>query len=102
VPSAAGAAAPTQPLAVMLNSPELAALVERAHSANPDLGVAAARIQQARAQLRSARAESLPVASASLGIGGTASGRGGSRPVRPAAGRGGASISPGKPICSDG
>jgi outer membrane protein TolC len=45
-----------------------------------DLGVAAARIQQARAQLRSARAESLPTASASLGIGGTASGRGGSDP----------------------
>ena len=69
---------PTQPLAIVMNAPELAALVARAHAANPDLGVAAARIQQARAQLRGVRAEALPVASASLGIGGGASGRGGS------------------------
>jgi multidrug efflux system outer membrane protein len=62
----------------MLGSSELAALVARAHAANPDLAVAAARIQQARAQLREVRAEALPVASASLGIGGSASGRGNS------------------------
>lgn len=80
VPAALGAAAPTQPLAAMLDAPELAALVERALSANPDLAVAAARIQQARAQLREARAEALPSVSGSLGIGGTASGRGGSDP----------------------
>jgi NodT family efflux transporter outer membrane factor (OMF) lipoprotein len=76
VPSPASGV-PAQPLAVMMNAPELAALVARAHAANPDLGVAAARIEQARAQLREARAEALPVASASLGIGGSASGRGG-------------------------
>lgn len=67
---------PMQPLAAMMNAPELAVLVARAYAANPDLAVAAARIQQARAQLREVRAEALPVASASLGIGGSASGRG--------------------------
>ena len=73
----AGSNVPAQPLAVMMQAPELAALVARAHAANPDLGVAAARIQQARAQLREVRADALPVASASLGLGGSASGRGG-------------------------
>lgn len=80
VPAAAGASAPTQPLAATLGSAELAVLVERAMGANPDLAVAAARILQARAQLREVRADALPVASASLGIGGSASRRSGGDP----------------------
>ncbi|HZG44819.1 MAG TPA: efflux transporter outer membrane subunit [Allosphingosinicella sp.] len=84
---------PTQPIAAMLGSSELAALVARAHAANPDLAVAAARIEQARAQLREVRAEALPVASASLGIGGSASGRGNSDAFDLRAGAAGLDIS---------
>ncbi|WP_166042119.1 efflux transporter outer membrane subunit [Sphingosinicella sp. YJ22] len=54
-------------LAASLRSPELSALVAQALAANPDLGAAAARIQQARAQLRTARAESLPTGSLAVG-----------------------------------
>ena len=57
----------TRPLAKALRSPELNALIAQALAANPDLGAATARIQQARAQLRTARAESLPTGSLTLG-----------------------------------
>lgn len=70
----------TRTLAEVFGSPELAALVQRALAANPDLGAATARIQQARAQLRSARAESLPTVSASLGTRATATDDRGSSP----------------------
>src|SRR5688500_2244417 len=57
----------TRRLAEALRSPELSALVAQALAANPDLGAATARIQQARAQLRTARAESLPTGSLTIG-----------------------------------
>ena len=57
----------TRRLAEALRSPELSALVAQALTANPDLGAATARIQQARAQLRTARAESLPTGSLAIG-----------------------------------
>jgi outer membrane protein, multidrug efflux system len=63
-----------------LGSAELERLVTDALSANADLGVAAARIDQARAQLRLARAEMLPVVSASAGVGGSRADGGGSKP----------------------
>lgn len=50
-----------------LGSPELIDLIERALRRNPDLGIAAARVDQARARLRSARAASLPTVSLSAG-----------------------------------
>src|SRR3712207_5863627 len=55
-------------LAAAFGSPELAALVRRALSANADIGAAAARIEQARAQLGAARAAALPVVTASAGL----------------------------------
>lgn len=63
-----------------LGSPELEQLIARALSANADLGVSAARIDQARAQLRLARAEMLPVVSASAGLAGSRAGGGGVKP----------------------
>lgn len=64
------AQAPAQPaaLAATLGSGELQALVARALAANADLGVAGARMEQARAQLGIARAASLPIISASGGL----------------------------------
>ncbi len=50
-----------------LGSPELTELVGRALRRNPDLAIAAARVDQARARLRSARAASLPTVSLSAG-----------------------------------
>ena len=64
---AAGAAFPAS-LAAGFASPELEALVARALSANADLGVAAARVEQARAQLAIARASMFPIVSATGGI----------------------------------
>ena len=55
-----------------LGSPELSDLIERALRRNPDLGIAAARVDQARARLRSARGASLPTVSLSAGGSGTA------------------------------
>lgn len=54
-----------------LGSPELAQLIDRALARNPDLGIATARIDQARALLRVARAAMLPTVTASAGLGGT-------------------------------
>lgn len=70
----------TRRLAEALRSPELSALVAQALAANPDLGAATARIQQARAQLRTARAESLPTGSLSIGGRGVRSDDPGSSP----------------------
>lgn len=61
-------------------STELKALIDRALAANADLGVATARIAQARAQLRLARAEMLPVVSGSAGLSGSRTGGGGTKP----------------------
>lgn len=47
--------------------PQLGALVERALANNPDLGVAAARVREARAQERAAHAQLLPTLDASAG-----------------------------------
>lgn len=51
-------------------SAELARLIERALVQNPDVAIAAARIDQARAALRIARAAMLPTVSASAGLSG--------------------------------
>ncbi|HEY0327391.1 MAG TPA: efflux transporter outer membrane subunit [Allosphingosinicella sp.] len=67
VAPADGLAGETASLAAGMRSPELGLLVERALAYNPDLGAAAARIQQARGQLRTARAESLPSGGLSIG-----------------------------------
>ena len=50
-------------------SPELVALIQRARAANTDLGIARARVVQARGQLGVARAATLPTVSASAGAG---------------------------------
>lgn len=65
---AAAQGAPAESLGAALGSPALEALTLRALAANPDLAVAAARIEQARAQLRLARAEAMPSAFASAGL----------------------------------
>ena len=54
-------------LGTALHSPELAELIVRAKTANADVAIAAARIQQARAQLRRARSAMLPVFGGSIG-----------------------------------
>jgi NodT family efflux transporter outer membrane factor (OMF) lipoprotein len=61
-------------------SSELEQLIARALAANADLGVAAARVGQARAQLRLARAEMLPVVSGTAGLAGSRAGGGGVKP----------------------
>lgn len=50
-----------------LGSARLASLIDRALQRNPDLGIAAARVDQARALLRSARASLLPTATLAAG-----------------------------------
>jgi len=53
-----------------LGSAELARLIDQALVENPDVAIAAARIDQARAALRIARAAMLPTVSASAGLSG--------------------------------
>ena len=65
------ASAPARSLADAFGSAELAALLDRAAAANTDIGVATARVAQARALLRSARGAMLPVVTASAGASGT-------------------------------
>lgn len=57
-------------LGTALGSPALAALIDRALVQNPEVGISAARIDQARAALRIARAAMLPTVSASGGLAG--------------------------------
>lgn len=52
------------PLADLLGDPELAELIERARANNPDIAIAAARLDTARAELTAAREASLPELSA--------------------------------------
>jgi outer membrane protein, multidrug efflux system len=63
-------------LGAAFRSPELAELTARALRANPDLGIAAARIRQARGELAGARAALLPTAGLSLDVGGATRGGG--------------------------
>ena len=58
-------------LGTALGSPALEALIARAAVANTDVGIAAARIRQARALLGAARGAMLPAVTASAGISGT-------------------------------
>lgn len=81
-PGAYGAyagAADRSHLGIALGSPELARLIDRALVQNPDVGVATARIDQARALLRIARAAMLPTVTASGGLGAS----GTDRPTNP-------------------
>lgn len=59
-------------LATLLSSPELARLTAEAASGNPDIRIAAARIDRAAALLGRARLAALPQVSASLGTNGNA------------------------------
>ena len=72
-PSAAAEAGlpPPANLGDAFGSDELEGLIDRALRANADIGVARARIQQARALFGAARAAMLPVVSANAGINGT-------------------------------
>ncbi|HEX8533381.1 MAG TPA: efflux transporter outer membrane subunit [Allosphingosinicella sp.] len=69
------ASEPSAPRATSLGaafgSNALQALIDRALSANADIGAARARVAQARAQLRGARAAMLPVVNASAGLSAT-------------------------------
>jgi NodT family efflux transporter outer membrane factor (OMF) lipoprotein len=58
-------------LGAALGSEELEALIARAEEANSDVGIAQARIRQARALARAARGAMLPVVNASAGLSGT-------------------------------
>ncbi len=49
--------------------PVLTALVEKALANNPDLGIAAARVREARANEQAARAQLLPTLDTGLGLG---------------------------------
>jgi multidrug efflux system outer membrane protein len=76
--AAAPAAAPNgtpqaQPanLGAAFGSAELEGLISQAAAANADVGIAQARIRQARALFRSARGAMLPVVNASAGLSGT-------------------------------
>jgi len=75
-PATAGAPLP-QSLAAAFNLPLLHELTARALAANPDLGAATARVEQARAQMRIARAAMLPSVSATAGASATRSDGGG-------------------------
>lgn len=57
-------------LGAALGSGELTGLIDRALVQNPDVGIAGARIDQARALLRVARAAMLPTVTASAGLSG--------------------------------
>ena len=70
VSAASGHALPAN-LGVALGSAELEVLIARAVAANTDVGVAAARIRQARALLGAARGAMLPAITGSAGISGT-------------------------------
>jgi len=73
-PAAAPNGAPVaQPanLGAALGSAELERLISQAVAANTDVGIAQARIRQARALFRSARGAMLPVVNASAGLSGT-------------------------------
>lgn len=65
-----GASLPAD-LGAALGSPELAALIARAWDANTDVGIAGARIRQARALLGIARGAMLPAVTANAGISGS-------------------------------
>lgn len=56
------------PLADLLGNPALAELIERARANNPDIAIAAARLDSARAELTAAREASLPELSATGGL----------------------------------
>ncbi|MEA3046169.1 MAG: hypothetical protein QOJ53_501 [Sphingomonadales bacterium] len=58
-------------LGAALGSAELEGLIARAAAANTDVGVAQARIRQARALFRAARGSMLPVVNSSAGLSGT-------------------------------
>jgi NodT family efflux transporter outer membrane factor (OMF) lipoprotein len=58
-------------LGAALGSTELEALIARAAAANTDVGIAAARVRQARALLGAARGAMLPAVTASAGLSGT-------------------------------
>src|SRR5688572_29371200 len=58
-------------LGAALGSTELEALIARAAAANTDVGIAAARVRQARALLGAARGAMLPAVTATAGLSGT-------------------------------
>jgi NodT family efflux transporter outer membrane factor (OMF) lipoprotein len=58
-------------LGIAFGSAELEALIARAAAANSDVGIAAARIRQARALLGAARGAMLPAVTGSAGLSGT-------------------------------
>jgi multidrug efflux system outer membrane protein len=72
-PEPSGAAAQPLPpnLGAAFGSAELERLIAQAAAANADVGVAQARIRQARALFRAARGAMLPVVNASAGLGAT-------------------------------
>jgi len=71
VASAATAATLPTNLGAVLGSDELASLIARAAAANTDVGIARARIRQARALFGAARGSMLPIVSSSAGLSGT-------------------------------
>jgi NodT family efflux transporter outer membrane factor (OMF) lipoprotein len=91
---AAGAARTwPQDLGSAFGSNELQALIGRALAANPEIGAARARVQQARAQLRIARAAMLPVVNASAGLSATRTDDRGGSPFDFSAGSAGLELS---------
>jgi len=66
---------PAADLGAALGSGELARLIAQAREANTDVGVARARVRQARALFGAARGAMLPVINASAGLSGTRTGR---------------------------
>ena len=62
-------------LGAAFGSETLAELIERGRRGSPEVGIAAARVDQARALLRVARAAMLPTVSLSAGLSGTRSSR---------------------------
>ena len=70
-PAASGSLSGRSHLGAALASPELAQLIDRALVQNPEVGIATARIDQARALLRVARAAMLPTVTASAGLSGS-------------------------------
>ena len=75
----AGAPVLEKGLGPAFDSAVLKGLIQRALAANADIGVATARVSQARAQLASARAAMMPVVSASPGLSATRGGDKGAR-----------------------
>jgi NodT family efflux transporter outer membrane factor (OMF) lipoprotein len=66
---------PAADLGAALGSGELGRLIAQAGEANTDIGVARARVRQARALFGAARGAMLPVINASAGLSGTRTGR---------------------------